>query len=67
MAINTEKNNEKNVAEREFKMRYVFAFVLSVLFMLSIVSYSPEDLTIFGFSIILYIVLMLLMHIIKSS
>ncbi|MBR1966432.1 MAG: DNA translocase FtsK 4TM domain-containing protein [Lentisphaeria bacterium] len=43
MATNTEKNTEKTVAEREFKMRYIFAFVLSVLFMLSIVSYSPDD------------------------
>ena len=43
MARNSENNTEKTVAEREFKLRYIFAFVISVLFMLSIVSYSPED------------------------
>lgn len=37
------KNIEKNPEMRTFKMRYLTAFIISILFMLSIVSYSPED------------------------
>ena len=42
------KNNqsENNTQEPQFKIRYILCFVLSVLFMLSIVSYSPEDFSV---------------------
>lgn len=37
------EKNMQDAADSGFKMRYIFAFVLSILFMLSIISYSPED------------------------
>ena len=37
------KKNTGEEAERRFKFRYLAAFVISVLFMLSIISYSPDD------------------------
>ena len=41
-----QEKNKKNVSEnteRQFKFRYIAAFVISILFMLSIISYSPDD------------------------
>lgn len=40
------ENNKKTIIENapgEFKLRYLLAFVISILFMLSIISYSPDD------------------------
>ena len=39
----TEKQNELKTNSGEFKLRYIVAFILSILFMLSIISYSPDD------------------------
>ena len=42
MQEKSKKNISEN-AERQFKFRYIAAFVISILFMLSIISYSPDD------------------------
>ena len=42
--MNKEKEKITNsAAAGNFKLRYILAFVLSILFMLSIISYSPDD------------------------
>ncbi|MBR2722939.1 MAG: DNA translocase FtsK 4TM domain-containing protein [Lentisphaeria bacterium] len=43
MAKNDKKTTPENIGERNFKLRYLLAFVISILFMLAIISYSPDD------------------------